>query len=159
LVTFVPLFPFFLFLPFLTYLPLSFAVIYRVLAFLCNQTFHFHAFQEVHVLQHKEHSNITKHNRDMPTFRSAVSRTVNSRSVMLQTVVRPQNGETVAIQAVKIKFVRSIKQCFVLENINKTFKVDSRKAYTPLYISINLTVLWLMYDPTIKYNLSGRLMT
>lgn len=51
-------------LPILTYLTLSFAVIYRLLASLCNQTFHFHArFKNCMFFWTKT----TKHNRNVPS--------------------------------------------------------------------------------------------
>jgi hypothetical protein len=109
---------FFFFLPFLTSLPLSFAVIYRLLAFVWNQPFHFHSFQEVHVLQHRntwaQPSTTVKccishseHNQAQQW--SVVYLTANVRSVTLQTAALLRNGRTVVIQAVKIKFVESTK--------------------------------------------------
>lgn len=50
------------FLPVLISLPLSFAVICRLLAFVRNQMFH---LQELHMGWHKEHISITDHNTDM----------------------------------------------------------------------------------------------
>jgi hypothetical protein len=64
---------FFLLLPLLLIsLPLSSVVICRVLGFKWSQTFHFHALQKLHVLQHKEHMGTTRYSRDMPKVCSNV---------------------------------------------------------------------------------------
>jgi hypothetical protein len=49
---------------------------------------------------------------------------------MLQTLARCQDGVTAVIQAVKMKFLRSIKESSVLRNVNKAFKVNFVTAYS-----------------------------